>query len=177
MNIGPVPKPADHRQNTAQLGIHSGRDSGASFTASLATWFIHVIVGILFLSPPARAAESAGTSEQQQLKPYTHQVDTTLTLSAGVSIDDPDRIVHWMGDKPEVIERAKDPVKWAGDPKYWSDGEFVENPIPGEYPPGTPGVNVRCSKHIRIVYGNHPTMTEEYVHGNLRLFTTGILVI
>ena len=37
-------------------------------------------------------------------------------------------------------------------------------------PPGTPGVNVACSKHIRIIYGNHPLMTEEYVRGNLRMF-------
>ena len=120
---------------------------------------------VLLLNPLADAAEPA-----EALKPYTHQVDTAMTLSEGVSIDDPDRVVHWMGEKPEVIERAKDSVRWAGDPKYWAEGEFVENPMPVEYPAGTPGVNVRCSKHVRIVYGNHPTMTEEYVHGNLRLF-------
>lgn len=111
---------------------------------------------------------AAPTAEPQ--KPGTHRVYHDLKLSGGVAIDDPDRIIVWMDDKPTVVERSKDGVRWAGDPKVWSEGEFVENRFPAEYPPGTPGVNVRCSKHIRIVYGNHPQMTEEYVLGNLRMF-------
>ena len=104
------------------------------------------------------------------LPPYSEKVYDDLKLSLGVSIDDPDRIVVWRDEKPKCIERGADKDRWAGDPSYWSEGEFVQNKFPTEYPPGTPGVNVRCSKHIRIIYGNHPMMTEEYVLGNLRLF-------
>ncbi len=76
--------------------------------------------------------------------PYTNKVYTDLKLSCGVSIDDPDRLVVWQEDRPIVVERSKDRSRWLGDPEYWSEGEFVENPFPAEYPPGTPGVNVRC---------------------------------
>jgi hypothetical protein len=120
------------------------------------------LVPLLLLAAPSQAADPQ--------KPATHKVYNDLILSCDVSIDDPDRLIVWMDDKPIVVERSKDDVKWAGDPKYWSEGEFVENRFPAEYPPGTPGVNVRCSRHIRITYGNHPQMTDEYVLGNLRMF-------
>lgn len=113
-------------------------------------------------------AQVQPTAEQQ--RPYSHKVHDDLKLSLDVGVDDPDRIIVWLDDKPVVVERGRDDVKWAGDPKYWSDGDFVESSFPKEYPPGTPGVNIRCSKHIRIIYGNHAQMTEDYVRGNLRMF-------
>lgn len=109
------------------------------------------------------------SAQDAALKPYTHKVYNDIPLSLDVSIDDPDRIIDYL-DGPRILERAKDEDKWAGDPKVWSEGEFVESDFPKIYPAGTPGVNVACSKHIRIVYGNHPLMTEEYVRGNLRMF-------
>lgn len=113
------------------------------------------------------AGQCAGAAD---LPPYSHKVYDDLKLAAGVTIDEPDRLVVWVDKDPIVVVGGKDPVKWAGDPRYWAAGEFVENNFPKEYPPGTPGVNIRCSKHIRIIYGNHPTMTDEYVLGNLRMF-------
>lgn len=120
--------------------------------------------------PLGVAAAMTLSQTAEALPPYTHRVYADLKLSGDVSIDDPDRLIVWKDDRPVVVERSKDRSPWLGDPKYWSEGEFVENPFPSEYPPGTPGVNVRCSKHIRIVYGNHPQLTEEYIRGNLRLF-------
>ena len=105
----------------------------------------------------------------QDAKPFTHKVYNDIMLSLDVSIDDPDRIIDYL-DGPRILERAKDHDPWVGDPKIWSEGEFVESDFPKIYPVGTPGVNVACSKHIRIIYGNHPMMTEEYVRGNLRMF-------
>ena len=118
----------------------------------------------------ALLATAAFAQDSAPLPAGTHRVYTDIEISHGIAIDDPDHLIHYIGDGPQILERAKDPEPWIGDAKVWSEGEFVENEFPKVYPPGTPGVNVACSKHIRIIYGNHPLMTEEYARGNLRMF-------
>ena len=127
-------------------------------------WLFLSILTSIFVSIDFPAAETVA------LRPYTHKVYKDLPLSAGVTIDETDRLIVWQNEKPIIVERALDKVPWTGESKLWTDGEFVESHFPVEYPQGTPGVNVRCSKHIRIIYGNHPAMTEDYVRGNLRMF-------
>lgn len=104
----------------------------------------------------------------QEPAPYTHKIYDDLVLSRGVTIDDPNRLVLWQKGEPVVLTRSKDTQRWKGDAAYWQ-GEFVESDFPYKGAQ-LAGMNVRCSKHIRIVYGNQELMTEEYVLGNLRMF-------
>ena len=129
-----------------------------------------ITVFIAFLTGAGRPSLAQILPTEVQKKAGTHRVYDDIKLSLGVEIDDPNRIIEWNVEGPRILERAKDSDKWAGDPRYWTEGEFVESNFPAIYKPGTPGVNIAVSKHIRIIYGNHPLMTEEYVKGNLRMF-------